>query len=95
MKDERYKHPAVKAYRELTHYQVRKAWVGDVIEVVGDSMESVLRWRAIVKDWLGYGWNPLNVKGMLQVFRDGGFTPRKQDQTQESALAEWRERGGW
>ena len=30
-------------------------------------------WKAIVHEWIGYGYNPRNVKGMVDAFKNGGI----------------------
>lgn len=61
-------HPAVQKFREVTHRYPAKAWYQDIVDTVGDDLEE---WESIVKDWVGLGWNPTNVKGMLDVKRRG------------------------
>jgi hypothetical protein len=64
-------HPAIQAYRDAAHYYPPKSWWGDVIEAVGESDDEVKRWGTVVKKWVGKGWAPKNVEGMLDVFRNG------------------------
>jgi transposase len=61
-------HPAITAYREVTRRQVPAAWRERVADTVGDSPQRVERWRRLLDDWCGSGWNAGNVKGMLERF---------------------------
>jgi hypothetical protein len=61
-------HPAITAYREVTRRQVPTAWRERVADTVGDSPQRVERWRRLLDDWCGSGWNAGNVKGMLERF---------------------------
>ncbi len=66
--------PAIKVFREITHRYPAQAWHQDIVDAVGEDVE---KWRGIVKEWVGWGWNPANVKGMLEVYRDGWSFPGK------------------
>jgi DNA-binding Lrp family transcriptional regulator len=61
-------HPAITAYREVTRRQVPLAWRERVADAVGDNPQRVERWRRLLDDWCGSGWNVGNVKGMLERF---------------------------
>jgi len=63
-------HPAIIEFRDETRLHVLINWRKEVAETVGDDPEEVKRWRAVVHDWMGRGWNKQNVKGMLEVFRN-------------------------
>jgi hypothetical protein len=63
-------HPAIQAFREITHYYPPDAWRKKVADTVGEN-GGVERWRRTVEGWVGCGWNPRNVQGMLQFYRRG------------------------
>lgn len=63
-------HPAIIEYKDEARLNVYINWRKEVAETVGDDPEEVKRWRAVVHDWIGRGWNKQNVKGMLEVFRN-------------------------
>jgi hypothetical protein len=63
-------HPAIIAYREVVKFHVPASWRQLVVNAVGDRSED---WRRLVTDWIGNGWNPRNVKGMLNAFASGGI----------------------
>lgn len=61
---------SVKAYHAVTGLKVKAPIVAGVVEVVGEQDADVRRWHQVVLAWVACGWNPKNVKGMLQHFRD-------------------------
>ncbi|TET81172.1 MAG: hypothetical protein E3J37_09680 [Anaerolineales bacterium] len=61
-------HPAIIEYRDEAHLHVPITWRKQVAETVGDDPADVQRWRTVVHDWIGRGWNKQNVKGLLEVF---------------------------
>jgi len=72
--DPRRNHPAVKAYRGITSLQVPKVWLAVLINAIGDDPAKLLLWDSIVKDWIGYGWNKGNIKGMIEALQAGGLS---------------------
>ena len=93
-RDDRIDHVAIKTYHDMARLWPAFCIRDDIIETVGDTVEDVLRWRATVKQWISRGYNPMNLDGMLRVYREGGLKPQYQEQTEESALNEWKQRGG-
>jgi len=69
-------HPAIQAYRKEARLHVPVTWRDTVIEVVGDIDEDILSWAELVRDWIGNGWNPRNVKGMTEAYKNGGIKKR-------------------
>lgn len=65
------KHPAMKAYRSVVHFHVHKAWRDKVAQIVGESEKDIEKWDALLNDWIGFGWSPRNIKGMLERFQNG------------------------
>lgn len=70
-KDSIANHPALMAYREEARLQIPVAWRERVIAAVGSTPARVASWRQVVADWIGSGYNPRNVKGMLGVLQNG------------------------
>jgi len=77
---------AIKVFRKSAHRFPNKSWWGTVVEVVGEHPENLELWGKIVRAWVGMGWNPINVVGMLEFFKRreipairGGFRPEKSD----------------
>ena len=60
-------HPAIIAYRDEVHLHVPINLRDDVVSVVDDAD----KWRDIVHDWMGKGWNKQNISGMLDVYKNG------------------------
>jgi len=61
--------PAIKAFRSAVHRYPAKSWYQDIDDIVGRDPDDVGRWRAVCKDWVGRGWNPINVSGMLDKYK--------------------------
>jgi hypothetical protein len=68
-KDERLKHPALLAYRDRAHLTVQETWRDAVIKAIGDEESEVDAWKNNVHTWIGNGWNPKNIRGMLEFHR--------------------------
>lgn len=85
-RDKRLDHPAIIAYREVARLHVPITWRDKVIEVVDDAA----RWTELVRDWIGYGWNKQNVKGMLEAYERGGIN-RKNGKNEPNGFAGIRE----
>jgi len=60
---------AVKVFRSKAHRFPSKCWWEEVDAVVGDDPADLERWGEVVFNWCGLGWNPTNVKGMLDCFK--------------------------
>jgi hypothetical protein len=80
-------HPAVKAFRSETRYHMPIAWRPEVVAAVGEVRHKVDQWRAVVHEWLGRGYNPSNVQGMLDVFKRGGFSENDRVRSPEAVVA--------
>lgn len=68
--------PAVSVYYaearpQGKRWQISSAWQMEVVQAVGESTDAVNRWRRLVRNWIGRGWNPTNVKGMLESYSKG------------------------
>lgn len=84
------KHPAIQAYREVARLYPSRAWYQAIADTIGEAKEDIARWRRIVMAWVGVGWNPRNVSGMLDYWGKaalpgednghGSSTPRRQGQ---------------
>lgn len=64
---------AVRVFRSNTHRYPPKAWYEVVETVVGDDPEDLERWGEVCHEWVGKGWNPMNVSGMLDCYSKGGI----------------------
>ena len=80
--------PAVEMYRRIRErYPNKKLWPR-IDRAVGDEFPALLKWARIVRDWIASGYNPANIKGMLNVFRVGW------DSNQHAAAKRWDRRHG-
>jgi hypothetical protein len=61
--------PAVRAFRRAAHRYPPKSWYGDIDAAVGCQESDVEFWEKLVKGWVGRGWNPTNVAGMLECYK--------------------------
>ncbi len=46
----------------------RETW-DPIAQTVGDAPDDLDFWRQVLVQWVGLGWNPLNVLGPLEWFR--------------------------
>lgn len=63
---------AVRAYRSAAHRYPPKSWYEEIAVTVGTEPKDLSRWKRLVHEWVGRGWNPGNVAGMLEVWNRGG-----------------------
>jgi len=68
---------SVKAFRSGAHRYPPRAWYDRIAAAVGDDPAALDRWKALVHEWVGRGWNPGNVQGMLEAFGNGGIRDRR------------------
>lgn len=62
---------AIKVFRENAHRFPAKSWWEKIDAVVGEDPEDLETWGRVVFAWVGMGWNPVNVKGMLDCYHKG------------------------
>ena len=55
--------PAVTVFRSETQRYPAKSWYADL-----EKIQDLDRWRSVVHAYIGLGWNPTNVKGMLEWY---------------------------
>ena len=65
-RDIRLDHPAMKAYNEIARYWPPFAVRDQVCQV-----KDADKWRGVIREWIGKGWNPRNITGMLDVYKNG------------------------
>jgi hypothetical protein len=63
--------PGVTEFRRQANRYPAKGWYQDIARVVGDDEQAIQRWGEVVHYWVGRGWNPSNVEGMLEFFKRG------------------------
>ncbi len=69
--------PAVKTFRHWTHCYPAKSWYTTLANAIGDDPVNLDKWGQIVHQWVGTGWNPRSVKGMLEVYNCGWRNPSR------------------
>lgn len=74
-RDERLDHPVIIAYREEARLHVPITWRDKVITII----DNPHKWQALIHDWVGLGFNPKNIKGMLDAYKKGGIEQRYQE----------------
>jgi hypothetical protein len=62
---------AVRVFRANAHRYPAKSWYDDVARIVGTAQDDLTRWGSVVKAWVGMGWKPTNVRGMLDCYERG------------------------
>lgn len=91
-RDARLDHPAIAVYRTHALLHIPVSWREEVVNTVGSEVEAVNLWEKIVHEWIGYGWNKQNIKGMLGAFVAGGLGERgatkKQQHTEHAGVDE-------
>jgi hypothetical protein len=60
---------AVKIVQTETHRYPPKSWFGTIADTVGTEPDNLTRWRRVVHAWVGSGYNPQNVQGMLDAYK--------------------------
>jgi len=70
-------HPAIALYEQATEREVpNDAWRERIQETVGLDPPALELWGTVLDGWIGHGWNPANVDGLLDCFRKGGIDER-------------------
>lgn len=69
-------HQAIIAYKDVAHLSVPQAMRQEVAETVGWTDGNDALWRKVIRDWIGHGWNPRNLTGMLEAYRAGGIASK-------------------
>jgi len=60
--------PAVRVFHENAHRFPAKSWYSDIARIVGEAPDALEFWGKVVKAWVGIGWKPTNVMGMLEFY---------------------------
>jgi len=61
--------PAIEVFRLNTQRYPPKILYDDIVAAVGTSEVNLKLWASIVKAYVGNGWNPGNVRNMLEYFK--------------------------
>jgi hypothetical protein len=60
---------AVGVFRQATGHYPPKSWQSDIAQTVGDDEADLSFWHDVCKAWVGQGWKPRNVRGMLEYYQ--------------------------
>lgn len=63
--------PAVIVFRETVNRYPPKSWYQPLDEAIGAEPRQLDLWRRVVHAWIGSGYNPINVKAMLECYKRG------------------------
>lgn len=86
-------HPAIVRFVTVTGRKVpNEAWAQRIEQAVGPDPPSIARWTRVINAWVGLGWNPGNVQGMLEYYErneiPGKENSRGRNRTGRSAPAQ-------
>jgi len=70
-------HPAIKAHKDIIRLNVPIIFRQTVVDTVGDSPASLNKWKQVLRDWIGSGYNPRGIKNILDKFQGG--KPKKEN----------------
>ena len=76
-------HPAIIEYREIARLHVPISWRKKVVDAVGGDVE---KWKGVVLKWIGLGWKPTNVTGMLDIFEGRNSFPVNGNKKKKTTL---------
>ena len=82
--------PAIIAYRDEVRLHVPIPWREEVCKTVDDPD----RWKELVHEWIGHGWNKQNISGMLQAYTNGGIGKKKEEPAGFEAIRSYRQKAG-
>jgi len=87
-------HPAIGLYLQLTgEKEVPKgSWTARIQEVVGLDPARLNQWGRVIDDWIGKGWRPDNVSGLLDCYQRGGIGKNKHKTQDDHTSKEARRR---
>jgi hypothetical protein len=63
--------PAIEIYRRVTGRYPARAGEALVLEAEIESEADRRRWEQVIRCYIGCGWNPQNLSGMLDYYRRG------------------------
>jgi len=61
--------PSVNMFRQMAHRFPAKSWWDTIDTVVGSDEANLQRWGRVVYAWVGLGWKPTNVMGMVEFYQ--------------------------
>jgi hypothetical protein len=90
-------HIAIQTYREAAHQYPKGTWKQKVVDAVGTNAPDVDFWRQVCESYVGLGWNPGNVKGMLEFYerREIPSVNGRKPPVNEPPQPKWHDRPRW
>jgi hypothetical protein len=71
--------PALDIYRHVTGRYPPKGAEPLILEAGITTEPDRQRWERVIRCYIGCGWNPRNIQGMLDYYRRGELPGRRQD----------------
>lgn len=68
---------AVRRFRSATHRYPAKSWYQEIDALVGEEEGNLTFWYDVCHAWVGLGWNPTNIKGMMAFYATRTIPPGK------------------
>ncbi len=89
-------YPAIAVYRAITKWLPLPGIREQIMLAVGNVPDNVERWRQVVMAYCGLGWNPRNVKAMLEFYGRGEIPTTKQNggEKHERQRSDTKRQGG-
>jgi len=78
--------PAVDVFHAQTNRWPRKPLYSDIGDAVGEAETDLAFWGDVVHAWIGVGWSPMNVSGMLDCFKRREIPTTKRNNGNGSGL---------
>lgn len=63
-------HSAVKTYVEITHRRPKHIVANAIANAIPDSENELSAWKDVVSQWVLSGYNPMNVDGMIDMYKN-------------------------
>ena len=74
-------HSAVKTYVEITHRRPKHIVADAIANAIPDIEVELNAWREVVKQWVLSGYNPMNVDGMIDMYKNRNNPQQQTRQT--------------
>lgn len=77
---------AVKIYVEVTHRRPKHFVANAIAIAIIESEENLRTWKEVVEFWILSGYNPLNIDGMLDMYKNKGNLQQNRQQRRKIVL---------
>jgi hypothetical protein len=79
-------HSAVKTYVEITHRRPKHIVANAIASAIPDSETELNAWKDVVTQWVLSGYNPMNVDGMIDMYKNKGSLQQNRQQRRKIVL---------